>query len=82
MLEDKNGNIWFGTGGWGAYRYDGTSFTNFRENQGLTKNHIQSILQDNSGTLFFGFSGGLFRFDRGVLVNIKRNDIWGNKPTN
>ncbi|MHC4416625.1 MAG: two-component regulator propeller domain-containing protein [Planctomycetota bacterium] len=29
MLEDKAGNIWFGSADAGACRYDGKTFTNF-----------------------------------------------------
>jgi ligand-binding sensor domain-containing protein len=28
-LQDKAGNLWFGTTGDGVYRYDGQTFTNF-----------------------------------------------------
>jgi ligand-binding sensor domain-containing protein len=31
LLEDKKGNIWFGTAGTGLCRYDGKSFTDFTE---------------------------------------------------
>jgi len=31
MLEDKKGNIWFGTRNTGLYRFDGSVFTSFSE---------------------------------------------------
>ena len=31
MIEDSNGNIWFGTRNTGLYKYDGKIFTNFSE---------------------------------------------------
>src|SRR5690349_3136386 len=38
MAADYAGNMWFAT--WeGAYRYDGTSFTNFSEDDGVSYNH-------------------------------------------
>jgi len=64
LYEDKFGNIWIASKNQGAYRYDGKSFTNYRELTGIAAyNCIQSILEDKTGKLWFGFSGGLFRFD-------------------
>jgi ligand-binding sensor domain-containing protein len=31
ILEDKNGNVWFGTRGFGLSRYDGNTFNSFLE---------------------------------------------------
>ncbi|MBI4647989.1 MAG: hypothetical protein HY738_15735, partial [Bacteroidia bacterium] len=58
MLQDKSGNLWFGTGG-GVSKYDGKCFTHFTEKQGLSNNIVWSILQDNSGNLWFGTDGGV-----------------------
>src|SRR6218665_1170023 len=41
-LQDKNGDLWFGTTGAGLYRYDGKSFTNFTTKDGLSSNVIWS----------------------------------------
>jgi len=35
MLEDEDGNLWFGTYGGGVSKYDGKSFTHFTQKQGL-----------------------------------------------
>jgi len=58
MLQDKSGNIWFGTAGGGVSKYDGKSFTHFTEKEGLSNNIVQSILEDKSGNLWFGTHGG------------------------
>ena len=34
-LQDRDGNLWFSTGGEGVYRFDGKSFTNFTSKDGL-----------------------------------------------
>jgi ligand-binding sensor domain-containing protein/serine phosphatase RsbU (regulator of sigma subunit) len=64
MLEDKSGNLWFGTQGGGVCRYDGKSFTNYTEKEGLSKNIVFSILEDKNGNLWFGTQGGgVCRYD-------------------
>ena len=64
MLQDKVGNIWFGTGGGGLCKYDGKSFTHFTENEGLVNNNMLSIFEDKKGNLWFStFGGGVTKFD-------------------
>ncbi|MBK6698360.1 MAG: hypothetical protein IPG55_00375 [Saprospiraceae bacterium] len=36
------------------YCYDGTKFTQFTTDKGLTTNVVQSIYEDNKGQLWFG----------------------------
>jgi serine phosphatase RsbU (regulator of sigma subunit)/streptogramin lyase len=65
MLQDKSGNLWFGTFGGGVSKYDGKSFTHFTENEGLSNNTILSMLEDKSGNLWFGtYGGGVSKYDR------------------
>jgi ligand-binding sensor domain-containing protein len=76
IYKDKSGNIWIAALGVGAYRYDGKKFDFFNKvdkNGDLIKYFgIQSILEDSKGTLWFGFSGGLFRFDGSSFRNVTR----------
>ena len=65
MLEDKKGNLWFGTFGGGVTKYDpsvhrsgGSGFTHFTEKEGLSNNYVRSILEDTSGNLWFSTEGG------------------------
>ena len=45
-LRDKAGNLWFGTGENGLYKYDGKSFSQFTENvYGLKNYNIFSIFE-------------------------------------
>jgi ligand-binding sensor domain-containing protein len=79
IYKDKTGNIWIGATGVGAYRYDGKDFTLFKETdrQDLTVNFaVQGILQDGNGTLWFGFSGGLFRFNGTSFTNVTQDGPW------
>lgn len=81
--EDRSGGIWIGATGVGAYRYDGTRFTLFdrTDRPDLTTNFgLQALLEDRSGTLWCGFSGGLFRFTGSSFANVTRGGPWGPSP--
>ena len=43
-LQDKAGNLWFGTTQNGLYKYDGKSFNQFLVADGLNSNNIWSLL--------------------------------------
>jgi ligand-binding sensor domain-containing protein/serine phosphatase RsbU (regulator of sigma subunit) len=58
MLQDKNGNIWFGTKGGGVSKYDGSEFISYTEKQGLPNNFVVSIAEDKNGNIWFGTDGG------------------------
>lgn len=102
IKEDSKGNLWIGTYGDGAYKYDGKNFLRIdfnlelyrktvldiyfdnrdnvwlatlsngiaqyntiaksfnwlTENEGLSNNHVQCIIQDKSNNYWFGTSGG------------------------
>lgn len=79
IYEDRSGKIWIGATGVGAYRYDGKEFTLFdkTDRPDLTTNFgLQALLEDRNGTLWCGFSGGLFRFDGSSFVNVTQDGPW------
>lgn len=74
-LEDRKGNLWFGTFGGGLSKlerietrdstgqiHEDRRFIHFTENDGLSHNVVWSILQDKTGTLWLGTSEGLSRY--------------------
>ncbi|WP_276131646.1 ligand-binding sensor domain-containing protein [Polluticoccus soli] len=69
-LQDKAGNLWFGTTGEGVYRYDGKSFTQFTTNDGLSGNTVWSVLEDRSGNIWFGTDNGASRFDGATITRV------------
>lgn len=69
-LEDKEGNLWFGTTGEGVYRYDGKSFTQFTVKDGLNSNKVWCILEDKSGNIWFGTTDGACRYDGKKIIRI------------
>lgn len=83
MIEDKDGNLWFGTTN-GVSRYNGTSFTNYpfsviRGNSpiiGTETNvpnaytEVWSMLQDKNGNIWLGTTNGVFCYNGTTFTNI------------
>ena len=79
IYEDKAGNIWIGATGVGAYRYDGSAFTLFADTDRpdvIINFGLQALTEDQTGALWAGFSGGLFRFDGTTFVHVGRDGPW------
>jgi ligand-binding sensor domain-containing protein len=70
ILEDKGGNLWFGTDGVGVCKYDPSAqktgakqFTHLTKADGLCDNTIVCIIEDREGNLWFSSRlGGLSRY--------------------
>jgi ligand-binding sensor domain-containing protein len=79
---DNSGNVWISAGGVGVYRYSNNTFTLFKETDRpdlIPKFYVQGFLEDSKGNLWFGFSGGLFRFDGKSFVNVTQGSISQNQ---
>jgi ligand-binding sensor domain-containing protein len=84
IYETKAGDLWIGATGVGAYRYDGKTFTLFDKTDRMhsTRNFgVQSVLEARNGTLWFGFSGGLFRFNGHSFLNVTEDGPWVGRAT-
>ena len=62
-IQDKAGNLWFGTSDSGLYKYDGKTFTQFLEADGLNSNNISCLLEDKDGKIWIGTYAGLCLYD-------------------
>lgn len=71
IVEDKQGNLWFGTHN-GLSRYDGKTFTNFSEADGLCHFRVSNLLIDKTGTLWVGTWRGVCRYNG---VGFSRFDV-------
>ena len=75
VLEDRAGNLWFGTDQKGVCRYDGKSFTWFTK-QGLDIGAVRSIYQDKAGNIWIGSNGGgVCYFDGKSLINFSEDKV-------
>jgi len=63
ITTDKSGNLWIGTAGGGASRFNGTRFSNYNLSQGLSSNMIFSIVEDENGNIWFATSEGVSKYD-------------------
>jgi signal transduction histidine kinase/ligand-binding sensor domain-containing protein len=69
-IVDAAGNLWFGTLGGGASRYDGRSFTNFTPQNGLAGGGIYSLMEDANGNIWFGTHGeGVSKYDGNRFIS-------------
>lgn len=89
ILQDKNGNFWFGSDGQGVYRYDGKNIVQFTDKDGLCNNQIITIQEDASGNIYFNTGGGgVSRFDGHTFTTLSNeesnfntpNKEWKNEP--
>lgn len=71
ILQDKAGNIWFGTTENGLYKYDERSFTRFLVADGLNSNNVYSLLEDNDGKIWIGTYAGLCIYDGKKFTEVK-----------
>ena len=80
IYGDSNDNIWIGANGTGLYRFDGQQFDLFtktdRPDVLKSINGIQSMLEDSRGALWVGCSGGLFRLEDDIFVNVTQDGPW------
>ncbi len=82
IMEDSRGRIWFGTSG-GAYVFDGKSFSNLSEKDGLCGNTVNCILEAGNGDLWFAtHHHGVCRYDGKSFVDVsgpaglKGAEVW------
>ncbi|MSS73725.1 MAG: hypothetical protein EXS64_19890 [Candidatus Latescibacteria bacterium] len=70
MLQDHEGNLWFGTVG--LTRYDGKNWRTFTPSQGT--NAVYSIFQDREGYLWAGTDEGVRRYDGKTFTTFTTRD--------
>lgn len=76
IVEDKEGNLWFGTDGFGICKYDGKTFTNFTMEDGLCDNTINELMMDSKGNLWIGtYWGGVCKYDGKTFTNFTKEEM-------
>ena len=76
ILEDRKGNLWFVTDGYGISIYNGKTFTHITKKDGLPDNNVADILEDRNGDIWIGtFYGGVSRYDGKTFTNYTKDGI-------
>jgi ligand-binding sensor domain-containing protein len=68
IRKDSKGNMWFASMTYGGVsKFDGSTFTQYLPEDGLSDAMVRTIFEDSKGIIWFGFNGnrnsGLTRFD-------------------
>lgn len=71
FMQDKLGNLWFGTTDNGLYKYDGKSFNQFTIKDGLDSNKIYCIMEDTDGKIWVGTEAGLCLYNGKTFSKIQ-----------
>lgn len=61
--RDPADNIWIGSSGSGAGRFNGINWQGYSTQNGLSGNNVYTIVEDEKQNLWFGTEGGISRFD-------------------
>lgn len=67
-MQDRAGNLWFGTTENGLYKYDGKSFRQYLVTDGLSSNCVNDILEDKEGKIWIGTQEGLCIYDGSLNI--------------
>lgn len=75
ILEDKSGNIWFGTVHGGISRFDGKNFTNFTQQGAIEGKETWCMHEGSSGNLWFSAKRSpLYRYDGTAFTKLKEQE--------
>jgi len=76
IVGDSSGLIWVATSSWGAdpeygglCKFNGTSWTNYRINNGLETNIINGLALDSSNNIWMATGWGLSKYNRSQFAN-------------
>lgn len=82
MLQDKAGNIWFGTNNDGVCRYNGKQFVYFGTKEGISGNAVRKIVEDKEGNIWMATNNGLTMYNGKTFTlftekdGLPSNDTW------
>lgn len=65
ILQDRRGDVWIGTNGFGVNRYAQGRFVTLSTTDGLPSAYVTCLFEDASGRLWVGTIGGLARLENG-----------------
>lgn len=74
IFEDKDGNLWIGTNGYGVARYDGKELKYFDPSNGLSGSQVTDVMQSRDGRIWLTTYGGITVYDGKSFTNYTVKD--------
>lgn len=72
IFEDRQGNLWMGSGTTELSIFDGEKFKKFISSDGQTFDKMRFVIGDKQNNVWFGNNEGLWRFDGNEVVSITK----------
>ncbi len=83
IIQDSRGHLWIGTQGGGACKFDGLTFTQFKETDGMSGDIVTDISEDIEGNIWFTTTwGGTTKYNGRKFLNYTTKDGLSNDRNN
>ncbi|MCW3103285.1 MAG: hypothetical protein JWO09_1725 [Bacteroidetes bacterium] len=71
-FQDREGNLWFGTLGYGVSKFSGEAFVYYGTDDGLPGDYINAIFEDSNKNMWFGIKGyGVCKLKNNQVANYR-----------
>lgn len=74
VFRDRQGALWVGTEGRGAYRLLGKRMIHYSTQEGLVNNFVRAFLQDQDGSVWIATDEGVSRWRKQGITNYRVSD--------
>ncbi len=74
VFRDRDGALWIGTEGRGAYRQIGERFVHYSTSEGLVNNFVRAFLQGRDGSVWIATDEGVSRWRPQGITNYQMRD--------
>ncbi|MGO9403424.1 MAG: two-component regulator propeller domain-containing protein [Terriglobales bacterium] len=74
VFRDREGALWVGTEGRGAYRQVGGRLFHYTTKEGLVNNFVRAFLESRDGSVWIATDEGVSRWHAGTIKNFQMSD--------
>ncbi|MCE3278989.1 MAG: rsbU 7 [Bacteroidetes bacterium] len=73
-FQDREGNFWFGTPGFGVSKFSGEAFISYSSKDGLPSDYINCLFEDSQKNMWLGIKGfGITKLKNNEITTYKLN---------